>query len=43
MQRSLIKLSFSPNPNFRPSDRAAQVFHHMQGSLLVDGERKRLT
>jgi len=43
MQRNLIKLSFSPNPNFRPSDRAAQVFHHMQGSLLVDGEQKRLT
>lgn len=42
MQRNLIKLSFSPNPNFRPSDRAAQVFHHMQGSLLVDGEQKRL-
>lgn len=43
IQDNLIKLNFSPNPNFRPSNRAAQVFHHMEGSLLVDGEQKRLT
>lgn len=42
MQGNLIKLTFSPNPEFRPSNRAAQVFHHMEGSLLVDGEQKRL-
>ena len=42
MQGNLIKLTFSPNPDFRPSNRAAQVFHHMEGSLLVDGEQKRL-
>jgi hypothetical protein len=41
-QGNLIKLNFSPNPDFRPSTRAAQVFHHMEGSLLVDGEQKRL-
>jgi len=42
MQGNLIKLEFTPNPNFRPSSRVAQVFHHMEGSLLVDGEQKRL-
>lgn len=42
MQGNLIKLTFSPNPDFRPSNRAAQVFHHMEGSLLVDGEQRRL-
>lgn len=42
MQGNLIKLTFSPNPDFCPSNRAAQVFHHMEGSLLVDGEQKRL-
>lgn len=42
MQGNLIKLTFSPNRDFRPSNRAAQVFHHMEGSLLVDGEQKRL-
>lgn len=42
MHGNLIKLTFSPNPNFRPSSRAAQVFHHMEGSLLVNGDQKRL-
>ena len=42
MQGNLIKLTFSPNPDFRPSNRAAQAFHHMEGSLLVDAEQKRL-
>lgn len=41
-QRGLIKLKFTPNPSFHPSGRMAQVFHHMEGSLLVDGEQERL-
>jgi hypothetical protein len=41
-QGSLIKLSFSPNPNFHPSGRPAQVFHHMEGDLLFDAEQQRL-
>ena len=41
-QGNLIKLDFSPNPDFRPSNRPAQVFHHVEGSLLADGEQKRL-
>ena len=41
-QGSLIKLKFSPNPSFHPSGRMAQVFHHMEGSLLIDGQQERL-
>jgi hypothetical protein len=38
----LVRLKFAPNPNFRPSGRTAQVFHHMRGTLLVDANQKRL-
>ena len=38
----LVRLQFSPNPKFRPPDHAAQVFHHMQGTVLVDAEQRRL-
>jgi hypothetical protein len=41
-QGSLNKLKFTPNPNFHPSGYLAQVFRHMEGSLLVDGQQKRL-
>jgi hypothetical protein len=41
-QSGLIKLKFTPNPNFHPSGHPAQVFHHMEGSLLVDDRQKRL-
>jgi hypothetical protein len=41
-QGNLVKLKFAPDPDFRGSGRAAQVFHHMEGILLVDGEQKRL-
>jgi len=37
-----IRLSFQPNPKFRPPTREARVFHAMQGTMLVDGEEKRL-
>jgi hypothetical protein len=39
---ALIKLKFTPNPKFHPSGHPEQVFHHMEGTLLVDGEQKRL-
>lgn len=42
IQGGLIKLKFTPNPNFHPSGYPAQVFHHLEGSLLVDGQQKRL-
>jgi hypothetical protein len=41
-QGSLIKLKFTPNPNFHPSGHAAKVFHDMEGILLVDNRQKRL-
>jgi hypothetical protein len=42
MQGNLMELKFSPNPDFHPSGRAAQVFHHLEGSLLLDPEQQRL-
>jgi hypothetical protein len=42
MDGQLVRLRFSPNPKFRPPDHAAQVFHHMQGTVLVDAEQQRL-
>lgn len=41
-QGSLIKLKFTPNPYFHSSGHPAQVFHHMEGSLLVDIRQRRL-
>jgi hypothetical protein len=37
-----IKLSFTPNPTFRPSGHEAEVFHHMEGTLVLDLKEKRL-
>ena len=39
---NLVSLRFRPNPVFRPSSRSTQVFHHMEGTLVVDAEQKRL-
>jgi hypothetical protein len=39
---SLVRLKFAPNPKFRPPDHAAQVFHHMEGTILLDPQQKRL-
>ncbi len=40
--QSLILLSFTPNPRFHPPTREAQVFHEMEGTMLVDAREKRL-
>jgi len=37
-----IELSFRPNPGFRPPTREAEVFHAMQGTMIVDDSAKRL-
>lgn len=37
-----VKLAFTPNPNFHPDNREAEVFHHMEGTILVDARSKRL-
>jgi hypothetical protein len=42
MQGSLIRLKFTSNPNFHASSRAEQVFHHVEGRLLVDNRQNRL-
>lgn len=42
MQGNLMELKFSPNPDFHPSGHAAQVFHHLEGTLLLDPEQQRL-
>jgi len=39
---NLVTLRFWPNPAYRPATRSAQVFHHMEGTLVVDAEQKRL-
>ena len=39
---AFTKLKFSPNPKFRPANRAALVFSRMEGSLLLDPRQKRL-
>jgi hypothetical protein len=37
-----IRLRFIPNPDFHPRGRESEVFHHMEGTMLVDLRRKRL-
>lgn len=39
---NLVSLRFQPNPAFRPTTRSTQVFHHMEGTLVVDSQQKRL-
>lgn len=37
-----ITLRFRPNPAFHPYTRAALVFHHLEGTLVLDTRQKRL-
>jgi hypothetical protein len=39
---NVVKFKFTPNPQFHPSDHREQVFHHMEGQLLLDKQQKRL-
>jgi hypothetical protein len=36
------RLAFTPNPAFRPTDHPSEVFHHMEGTMLVDSRAKRV-
>ena len=38
----LIKLEFEPNPQFAPSTRQEEVFHHLEGTMWIDPEQKQL-
>jgi hypothetical protein len=40
---NFVRLKFVPNPQFHPSGHSEQVFHHMEGTLLLDPAQKRLT
>jgi hypothetical protein len=42
MEGHLIRLEFTPNQEFHPIDRAGEVFHHLTGSVLIDGRSKHL-
>ena len=42
MKGNLVGLKFTPNPNFHPSGREGSVFHHMEGTIWVDPDQKRL-
>lgn len=42
MEGNLIRLEFTPNREFHPVDRAGEVFHHLTGSVLIDGRSKHL-
>jgi Tfp pilus assembly protein PilN len=37
-----IKVKFTPNPAFHPSGHQAEVFYHMEGTLTLDVDQKRL-
>ena len=39
---NLVTLRFRPNPVFRPANRVSMVFHHLEGTLVVDAKQKRL-
>lgn len=41
-QDGKITLNFRPNPQFHPATREAKVFHHMQGTLVIDEKETRL-
>jgi hypothetical protein len=38
----LIKLRFEPNPQFAPSTRQEEVFHHLEGTMWIDHDQKQL-
>jgi len=38
----LVRLKFTPNPKFHAEGHAAQVFHHMEGTILLDAAHQRL-
>jgi hypothetical protein len=38
----MVKLTFSPKPNYDPPNRELKVFRSMNGSVLIDAEQQRL-
>jgi hypothetical protein len=42
MEGHLIRLAFTPNQEFHSTNRTGEVFHHLTGSVLIDGQSKHL-
>jgi hypothetical protein len=42
MEGNLVRARFTPSPKFHPSGHTEQVFHHMEGELVLDRQVKRL-
>jgi hypothetical protein len=40
--RPLVRLTFKPNPDFKPADRETQVFRGMEGHMLIDPQERHL-
>lgn len=38
----IVRLTFQPNPAFKPESREAEVLHSMAGTMLIDRREKRL-
>lgn len=41
-QNGMIRLDFSPRASFKPRQHEGEVFHHMDGTILIDPSQKRL-
>ncbi len=41
-QGSILEVGFVPNPSFHPDSHAAEVFHHMEGTMQLDMKASRL-
>jgi P27 family predicted phage terminase small subunit len=41
-QGDVVRLRFRPNPQYRPTTRQANVFHHMAGNVSVNAKQLRL-
>lgn len=38
----LVKLTFQPRPDFIPTSRQEEVFHHLEGTMWIDPQQKQL-
>jgi hypothetical protein len=43
VEDNLVRVKFSPNPNYVPPTYEARVIHSLAGTILIDSEHKRLT
>ena len=43
VEENLVRIKFSPNPNYVPPTYEARVIHSLAGTILIDSEHKRLT